>query len=75
LQMKAGIGASAVAIQMEKDAQRRHLELLALLETRSDEGSTEYSASVRFYSQRVILSLIHFSDPQPFSLGQQVWTR
>jgi hypothetical protein len=42
---------SAAIAEMEIDAQRRHEELLALIEAQSDGQSSEYSASVSVSSR------------------------
>ncbi|KAJ7259838.1 hypothetical protein C8J57DRAFT_1135088 [Mycena rebaudengoi] len=47
LSMRSAVGVSAVIVEMEIDAQRRHEELLALIETQSDGKGSEYSASIR----------------------------
>jgi hypothetical protein len=44
--MRSAVGASATIVEMEIGAQRRHKELLALVETQRDERDSEYSASV-----------------------------
>ncbi|KAJ7235125.1 hypothetical protein C8J57DRAFT_1378777 [Mycena rebaudengoi] len=46
LSMRSKVGASASIVEMEIDAQRRHKELLALIETQSDGKGSEYSASI-----------------------------